>query len=469
MGKSQVLLIISTLLVLTGCAQPLPEAEEPAPLPTFNVGESCDEPGKEARGPERLMLCSYVDGEWVYLQLSADGEFPGQYELEQLPIEQCKIQDQRPVEQRVEGSTSFPLAGYRIPHLGEVKVGIIPIDYPDFPGMDDPVELMSETLKTIDAWNEFFTENRVTFDWVLVDNWVRMPKEAKYYVEDKTYNSDGQILVKSDKQLQPKEDQIYQIFTEAEKVIDLNSLDAVWVLSNPEAKLVDYPTGYAKDQKITTATKTYDLSFWSIGSYLWGNVPENSHNRPLWTSMLHEFGHAQGLAGHAPGNEWTFDVMTSGGTLNPWNGWIAGWIPDEDFICIDGTKPGKHRVLLDSVDLNRGGTIAAVVRLSDHEVFVVESRRRGPFSIDFQPGWNVVMGYVIDSKKIAQRFDFNLEKEKDYFSYFARIENPSPDFDPMVFDPNIFAQQGQTLVHENIRATFVYSSDFDTIDIEVLD
>ena len=470
MGKKS-LLLISALLVLTGCAQPAQqEVLEPEPLPTYNIGEACDQPGEEVQGPDWPMLCTYVQGEWIYVQLAGDGVFPGQYELTQLPIEQCKITDQRPIEQRVEGGTSFPITGNRIPNSGELTIAIIPIDYPDYPGIEEPRTLMAETLKTIDAWNEFFTDNRIKYNWVVLDDWLRMPKEAKYYVEDKTYNNDGEILVKSDKQLQTKEEQIYQVFSEAEKVLDLDSLDAAFVLSNPEAKLVDFPLNYAKNQKVTTATKTYDLSFWSIGSYLWGNVPEFSHNRPVWTAMLHELGHAHGLAGHAPGNEWTFDVMTSGGTLNPWNGWIAGWIPDEDFVCLDGTRPATHKVLLDSVDLNRGGTIAAVVRLSDHEVLVVESRRKGPFSIDFQPGWGVIMAYVVDSKRVAQRFDFNLLREFDYFSYFARVENNPRPYNPEAYelDTNILGQFGETLVHENIRVTYTGSTNFDTVEIEVL-
>lgn len=439
--------------------------------PIVRVGATCPTPGAKAESSSGLVMCTLLwhENRWSYQLVRGTGIFPGQTNLEQLPVEQCKIKDQRPLEARVGGSTSFPLVGDRVPAQGELTVAIIPIDYPDAPARKSPQSYIGKTLKEIDAWTKFFTENKVRYKWVVLDKWVRMPKESKYYVEDKSFVSDGNILTNTNKQLQSKEDMIYQVFSEAEKVLDLDSIDAAWVLSNPEAKLVDFPPGYANDQKVKTATKTYDLSFWSIGTYTFGNLPEKSHGRPLWSTMLHELGHAHGLAGHAPGNEWTLDHMTAGGVLNAWNGWLTGWIPDKEFVCLNGTKPGKHRVVLDSVDLNLGGPVAAVVRLSDHEVLVVESRKKGPFSIDQMTGFNAVTATYIDSTKLAERYDGNINKEKLYFSYYVRIENPKRKFVPGTIAPdtNIFAYLGDTLVHENVRIKVLNNKGFDTVEIEV--
>jgi hypothetical protein len=133
-------------------------------------------------------------------------------------------------------------------------------------------------------------------------------------------------------------------------------------------------------------------------------------------------------------------------------------------------SPRLRPCILDSVDLNRGGTIAAVIKLSDHEVLVVESRRKGPFSIDFNPGYSAVMAYYVDTKREANRYDGNLAREMEYFSFFVRIENPDRPFDPNAYqvDPNILAQLGDTLEFENIRVKFAESSDFDTLEVEVL-
>jgi hypothetical protein len=253
--------------------------------------------------------------------------------------------------------------------------------------------------------------------------------------------------------------------------MDLSEVEYAWIFSNPEAKLVDWgpgPTNSAT-QTIKTATNTYQLDYFPIGTYLYGNVPEYSHQRPLWTSMLHEMGHAHGLAGHAPGNEWTFDYMTAGGTLSSWNGWLMGWIPDADFVCLDGTISGDYEVVLDSVDLHREGPIAAVVRISDHEVLVIESRKKGPFSIDFSPGYSSVMAYYVNTQREANRYDGNIAKEMDYFSYFVRLKEPNRPVDPnqYVVDPNILAQLGDTLVFENIEVKFVDSNSFDTVAITV--
>lgn len=476
MGKKS-LLLISALLVLTGCTQE--PVEQPVETTAANdvllEGSPCEVPGEKAQGPRGLMLCTYMSyGDWAYQAVNSTGEFPGQFELAQLPVEQCKIEDKRPPEVRYFGATGFPAPESRMPATGVVKIAIIPIDFPDAIGVERPMDLIGKTLSTIDAWNEFFTDGAVQYEWVISEDWLTMPKDSKYYVWDKSYISpSGENLKMSDKQLQTNQDQATQVFTEAEKVMDLEGVEYAWIFSNPEAKLVDWgpgPTNSAT-QTVRTATNTYQLDYFPIGTYLFGNNPQYSHNRPLWTSMLHEMGHAHGIAGHAPGNEWTFDYMTAGGTLNAWNGWIMGWIPDEEFVCLDGTTPATHKVLMDSVDLNLGGTIATVIRLSSHEVLVIESRKKGPFSIDFQPSMNNIMAYYVNTKREANRFDGNLAREMDYYSYFVRIEDSPRAWDPGSYqvDPNILGQVGDTLAFENIRIKFVDSTNFDTIEIEVLD
>ena len=473
--KFTVALLISSVLVLTACSTPSQDSSSPMSPEVFQAGDRCEIPAEEVLGANGILLCALGSGPTLtYTPLVGSGVFPGQNQLAQLPIKQCKIEDQRPPELRFSGATGFPAKEFRMPSSGEVTVAIIPIDFPDAVGITDPMSLIRKDLDTIDAWTEFFTDGRVKYNWVFSSEWLTMPKESKYYVWDKSYISDGESFKMSDKQLQSNQEQATQVFSEAEKVIDLEKVDYAWIFSNPEAKLVDWgpgPTNSAT-QTVVTEISTYELDYFPIGTYLFGNVPEFSHQRPLWTTMLHEMGHAHGLAGHAPGNEWTFDHMTAGGTLNAWNGFLMGWIPDEDFVCLDGTSPAKHTVILDSVDLHRGGTIAAIIRLSSYEVLVVESRKKGPFSIDFpNPEYSAVMAYYVNTKRAADRFDGNPEREMDYFSYFIRIQEPDRLVDPNPYqvDPNAVAQLGDTLSFENIRVKFSSSTGFDTIEVEVLD
>ncbi len=473
MGKKS-LLLICTLLVLSGCAPASTEepVESATEAPGFVEGDSCEMPGEEVAGPRGPMLCTYRSGVWVYLSIEGNGKYPEAMPESPLPVEECKIKDQRPPEVRYFGATGFPAPKSRMPATGEIEIAIIPIDFPDALGTEDPLTLIQDDLDAIDAWTEFFTGGRIKYKWVTHDKWLTMPKESKYYVWDKTNIVNDQYVKQSDKQLQSNADQASQVFTEAEKVMDLTRVEYAWIFSNPEATLVDWGPGPTNSdaQTIKTPNNTYVLDYFPIGAYFYGSIPGYSHNRPIWTVLLHEMGHAHGLAGHAPGNEWTFDYMTAGGTLSAWNGWIMGWIPDDEIICIDGTKPGSFQMRMDSVDLNRGGPIAAVIKLSDHEVIVVESRRKGPFSIDFQTNWKAVMAYYVNTKREANRYDGNLLREFDYFSYFLRIENPTRPYDPNAYqlDPNILGQIGETLAYENIRIKYIDPTNFDTIKVEVL-
>ena len=470
MGKL-IIIFVTAILALTGCSNST-TPDLASSSTQFREGDICDNLAAEVMGEQGPLLCSYNIGQgWTYISTDDSGDFPSQNDLSQLPIVECKIEDNRDPVVRYFGATGFPAPESRMPNKGEVSIAIVPIDFPDALGSGNPMSLIQKELDAIDAWTEHFTDGSLKYKWIFSDEWLTMPKDSKYYVWDKSYISDGQLFQMTDKQLQSSEEQATQVFSEAEKVMDLKGVEYAWIFSNPEAKLVDWgpgPTNSAT-QTIKTATSTYELDYFPIGTYLFGNDPEYSHQRPLWASMLHEMGHAHGIAGHAPGNEWTFDYMTAGGTLSSWNGWLMGWIPDEDFVCLDGTLPATHTVVLDSVDLNRGGTIAAVIRISEHEVLVVESRKKGPFSIDFQPGYSAVMGYYVDTLREANRYDGNVAKELDYFSYFIRLEGRP--FDPSAdqADPrNVLAQIGETLVFENIRVKFSESKGFDTVEIEVL-
>lgn len=487
MGKTKFFAALAAIALLSGCAsgaveeieaseQVSPAASESAaptetPKPRAVIGAKCTGIGLVLESDSGQAVCrvhSDESGYWV--QLTGSDEFPGQLDGNFLPVEMCKIRDQRPRGQGGGGSTAFPRSEERIPASGVVNVAIIPIDYPDVPGTEKPTHWIQESIDQVDAWTEFFTEGRLKYNWIIHDEWITMPKEAKWYVWDHPTIVDGKYVM-GDRQLQSDYDQAFDVFSAAEEHFDLNDIEFAWVFSYPGAKEVDWAPGYMMNENVPTKSGVYDISYYSIGTFLYAANPNTDHNRPLWITMLHEMGHAHGIAGHAPGNGWAYDVMASGSTLSAWNGWLVDWIPDEEFVCIDGETPGIHNVVLDSVDLNRGGTIAAVVRLSGSEVLVVESRRKGPFSIDFPSGFAAITGTYVDSAMPYQRYDGNYDKEQLYFSYFIRSEGANRRSNlgpPGLGDENLIGYPGDTLVHENVRVTLVESNEFDTVEIEIL-
>jgi hypothetical protein len=218
MGKITTIFAL-TILVLSGCSAPSQEAANPEPSPAFKAGDVCENPAEEVQGSEGILLCTFNIGQgWTWIPLTGSGVFPGQNELAQLPIDKCKIKDNRPPEVRYFGATGFPAPESRMPNKGEVTVAIIPIDFPDALGVTDPMSLIRKDLEAIDAWTEFFTDGSVKYNWVFSDEWLTMPKESKYYVWDKSYISDGEFFKMSDKQLQSNQKQATQVFSAAEKV-----------------------------------------------------------------------------------------------------------------------------------------------------------------------------------------------------------------------------------------------------------
>ena len=145
------LLLISTLLVLTGCVQAVPEAEPTQAETAYIQGDACDLPGEEVPGPRGPMLCTYQNGVWVYLSIEGNGIYRDAMPVSPLPVEECKIKDQRPPEVRYFGATAFPAPEARMPATGEVTVALIPIDFPDALGTTDPLTLIQKELDAVKA------------------------------------------------------------------------------------------------------------------------------------------------------------------------------------------------------------------------------------------------------------------------------------------------------------------------------
>ena len=100
MGSNSLLRIVSLALVatmLSGCTVPAETAPNTKQTPIAKDGDSCDVPAARAKGAEGILFCTFnIGAGWSFQPVVGSGVFPGQYELDQLPIEQCKIKDTRP-------------------------------------------------------------------------------------------------------------------------------------------------------------------------------------------------------------------------------------------------------------------------------------------------------------------------------------------------------------------------------------
>ena len=427
------------------------------------AGTKCFRQGDQVQNAGGYLECRYVAGmQLQFVQLTGSNDAP-KNAVGLSSVEMCKIQDARPYPLGG-GVVAFPMRYNRMQTNGVVDVAIVPIDYPDAVASGKPAEWLQIHLDMLDQRNRDLFGNRIQYRWHIPDNWLRMPMTAKNYNQDHaTVQADGSRKLDGTETLRTRDEQLTEIFTEAEKVLDIEQMDFFWIFSNPYAEDVPFPPGYYQD--ITTATKTYkDVSAYGLGFWTY-----NSHTvypaPAKFEGFAHEMQHAHGLIQHAPGNGWAWFE----GTNPTWESWLAGWRPDSEFACLDGTKPVDTAVSLSSMDLTSSGFKSLVIKVSATEVLVVESRRNGLYTRAIPKGFAGITVYNVNATKLGERWDGNLEKEQDYFAYFLRNNRgtyPNPkQFGPFLGDENVIAYQGDSFTYRGITITLESSGDYDTVKI----
>jgi hypothetical protein len=82
--------------------------------------------------------------------------------------------------------------------------------------------------------------------------------------------------------------------------------------------------------------------------------------------------------------------------INPWTRWINSWVVDAQVRCV--TTPGETVHHLETISVASDLTKMIVVKLSDHSVLVVDSRRDLGFGVG---GWDdngdATIAYVVDT------------------------------------------------------------------------
>lgn len=470
-------------LTLAGCA-PTQGVDSKKVVVAGAEGDACEELGLVIEISESVYLECRYDQELnrSFVKISDDKSAPVSAEG-LTDIQACKIEDQRPSTNEFGGQngsigSSFPLKNNQIPQNGVIKVAIAPIDFNDSPGQVSPIELVEKDIEKVNQWLEFTTGGRVTYEWTVYPEWIRMPLDSPYYNWQHPYfGPDGTATTREGQleQLQSSEEMGSQVFTEVDKLLPVDQYDYFWVMSPPTAKAVEWgPQG--TQRQIGIARGVFPISYMPIGTHLW---EIHSEQAPLWATFLHEMMHAHGLAMHAPSNDVPLYIGDSIGTvMGAWDSFLVGWRPDEVFACVDKATLSAVNLSLTSIDYDAGGFKAAFIRLNDHQVIVVESRRKGPFSEGFIDGTAGVTAYLVDSSVLTQRFDGNPDRVKDYWSYMLEIDQPHPDYLdlglsfrslPYPFNKtawNTIAFTGDSFTIDGVKISVTESSTYDNILIE---
>jgi hypothetical protein len=130
----------------------------------------------------------------------------------------------------------------------------------------------------------------------------------------------------------------------------------------------------------------------------------------------------------------------------------------------------KTSIQLESVDVNPKGQTSAMIKLSDQEILVIESRRSGPYT-NLPKGMAGVTVTKVDTSKLYSRFYRSVdgfEWEQKQWSYYARVDQEkSPEWFVRPDTPSkILGYEGETFTLDGVKITVAKSGTLDTVTIE---
>ena len=357
---------------------------------------------------------------------------------------------------------TYPATPVTLTNKGSLKMSIVPIDFPDVAATTSASNLYGEDIQRIVDWFSDFSNGKLIVKIETKDKWYRALKSSDYYDvgEGTNFNKEG----KSTNQL-------------IQEFIDLSNSD--FNFSDSDAILFVYPektpsirNSFAENLPIVINGKSKTLFEMSLAS-------ANRLYGPAWIWTVHEMLHQMGIAMHFPVNPPNWGIEWGGFTktpvLQPWNQGILDWLNPDQYYCVDKSKLTKTNLTLLPLENPGAGLHSAFIRISNSEVLMVVSNRKGPWSIDLPESYYGVMVAVIDTTKQTSYIGEHSGEDKQDGVLFQKSgvylqpENPWPKnriwTRTETGDWGSLLYLGDSVTYKGVKVKLVSSNNFDTVEI----
>jgi len=313
------------------------------------------------------------------------------------PSSTCQLKDQVTPNRSlsVDLSAGFPKVANRLPSFGHIKALIVPIDFTDIVGKDDPLTYFGRIADGVSTFYFKQSYGQLAFDFEVVPSWIHAPfTSTKFGTGGTVGNGDPGGYLNA-------------LIALTDGAIDYSSYDAVYYLVPKEMPManmgwgpaITYPHWLSNGVIINGATGGADMYY----------VENNGIVGGTWKWMAHETGHAFGLydedLNHASQTLGHWSIMAMSWSnhaieLGAWDRYLQGWLPESQVNCVE----------LSSLSSEGSVTkISPVVRL-DHEIksvmvpvtsskiLVIESRKKESLDNILSNNEGVLV-YTVDMKK----------------------------------------------------------------------
>jgi M6 family metalloprotease-like protein len=360
---------------------------------------------------------------------------------------ECQLRDQITPNRsfNTDLSAGFPKVRIRLPSYGRMKALIVPLDFAEVPGIDNPVTFFTPMADGVRDMYYNASYGRLAIDFHILPNYVRMPfSPSKYNMGrgNSTGNPGGYWQ---------------EIISLTDTLIDYTQYDAVYFLVPKE---MPYSTMAGPAITSPIAVKGgYIVNGASGGGdmYLPGNGPNAARN---W--MAHEFGHAFGLydedLDHASATLGSWSLMANGWSRNAiehngWDRYLMGWLGATQVACMPKATLGGTGATLKLNPLVRQNADikVAMVPLSTSKMLVMESRKSEGFDV-IAANREGVLVYTVD---------MTIGQSKGPYRTQRRVGSTDRNFEDAAL------RAGDTLTIDGVEVSVLsLSADGDTIRVK---
>lgn len=368
------------------------------------------------------------------------------------PVGACKIQENSDQgAKRGDVASGFPFMPRFASYPKNVTMALIPIDFADLEGDQNFKSRIKQDMEYTSDWYRDVSGGRLTIEWKVSDNWIRLPGLSKdYFVEfsgkyPDTINFWNKVLPVVDAKF------------------DLTGVETINFLLPPNQKIAYESVqsfSFLSEMKQVNSTKTKILSF-ALGGEVFEAPDAN-----LWSYWAHEFGHEIGWAhvGSSRGQEEPMNGLDLMGNqngpyrdLSGWLRFIIGWLADNQVYCQETSGFVTNDVSLIPLNESKDGIKLVVIPTGTESAIVIESRRPTKYACPIE---NLPGGVLVTT------YDARLGNQ----SYFLKAHYPSgrqPSIRCEVGSviPDVLLHTGDTVQVGEYKISVISSGNVDQIRI----
>lgn len=382
--------------------------------------------------------------------------------------EVCKLSDQRAFKLE-ERNVGFPQSVDFFPTSGEINLIVMAVDFPDAIATEQPGTFIQSQIDKMNSWAQFTTNGKLSFNFQTSNQWIRSSNPSASYVIEK--GSPNKQNTTQDLQNQMTQD----LIDAAADTFDFSNTQGILFLFPPSIQGLENDLS-AKGVVFSTPQGEKAL-FIRGGGMAQYRITGGNLSPKFWQLWVHEILHAMGFPLHAPGNGFNTGIAQNtfgtSATLDAWETFLSGWLPDELVYCEDYETLTESQVVLTPLEFDKTGHKAAIIKLSGNEALVIESRRPSGFSSEWPASDAGLLIYRIDTSADNDRtgeccgdngndptwskWAFYLPADQRKESISGNGQNTSPN--------SYLIKEGETVSYSGVTIELVHSGDSDFVRI----